>query len=280
MTCSEPDRSSRRVVLIGSGDLGIRVGTALAGAGHHVTGVRRNVAALPEQIRGMSVDLAVDDVPELPADLLVVALAPDRHDEAGYRRTYLEAMSRGVGAVLRSGTPSRAVLVSSTSVYGDLEGDLDEETTPVPGTVRGEIVREAEERFHDVLPTGTVLRLSGLYGTPGSRLVEQVRRGENLDPGRWINRMHRDDAAAAVVHLLTRPAAPEVLYVGTDDEPSLAGEVRDFIADELGLERPTPTGATEPHGRRMLNARLRRSGFELRYPTFREGYREILRREA
>ncbi|WP_324651717.1 SDR family NAD(P)-dependent oxidoreductase [Georgenia sp. H159] len=279
MTTSEPDRSPRRVVLIGSGDLGIRVGTALAGAGDDVTGVRRTIAALPEQIRGVGVDLAVDDVPDLPADLLVIALAPDQRDEEGYRRTYLEAMRRGVDAVLRSSTPGRSVLVSSTGVYGDLQGDLDEETVPEPDSTRAEILLEAERRFHDALPSGVVLRLSGLYGPPGGRLVDQVRRGENPDPGRWTNRMHRDDAAAAIVHLLTRPAAPERLYIGTDDEPSPAGAVRDFVADELGLERPAPTGTTEPSGRRMLNARLRGSGFQLRYPTFREGYRALLREE-
>ena len=66
------------------------------------------------------------------------------------------------------------------------------------------------------------------------------------------------------------------LYVGTDDEPALAGDVRDFVADELGVPRPAPTWVEEPHGRRMLNTRLRSSGLELRYPTYREGYRAQL----
>ncbi len=276
MTTSVPDRPSLRAVLIGCGDLGIRIGTALADSGHHVTGVRRNVAALPEQIRGVSVDLTTDDVPDLPADLLVIALAPDQRDEAGYRRTYLEAMRRGLDAVLRAGTPSRAVLVSSTSVYGDLQGDLDEGSTPAPSTARAEVLLESEALFHELLPSGSVLRFSGLYGTPGGRLAEQVRRGENPDPGRWTNRMHRDDAAAAVVHLLTRGNAPERLYIGTDDEPCQMGAVRDFIADELGVDRPAPTGVVEPTGRRMLNARLRASGLALTYPTYREGYRAQL----
>lgn len=267
--------SPLRVVLIGAGDLGIRVGTTLAAAGHHVTGVRRSVSALPPQITGVSADLATDDLPDLPADLLVVALAPDQRDEAGYRRTYVEAMRRGLDAVLRAGTPQRAVLISSTSVYGDLEGDLDEDTVPAPATGRAEVLLEAESLFHD-MAKGAVLRLSGLYGGASTRLVDGVRRGENSDPGRWTNRIHRDDAAAAIVHLLTRGDDPQPLYVGTDDEPCPVGTVRDFIADSLGLPRPAPTGRTEPHGRRMINARLRESGFRLRYPTFREGYRAQL----
>lgn len=266
-----------RVALIGAGDLGIRVGATLADAGHHVTGVRRNVEALPEQITGVCADLATDDLPDLPADLLLVALAPDQRDEAGYRHTYVEAMRRGLDAVLRAGTPARAVLISSTSVYGDLEGDLDEDTEPAPTTGRAEALLEAESLFHD-MAKGAVLRLSGLYGGASTRLVDGVRRGENPDPGRWTNRIHRDDAAAAVVHLLTRVDPLQPLYIGTDDEPCPAGAVRDFIADELGLTRPTPSGSTRPSGRRMINTRLRESGFRLRYPTFREGYRAQLGR--
>lgn len=269
-----------RTTLLGCGDLGIRVGTALTADGHHVIGVRRRVAALPPAIEGVAADLTSGPVPDLPTDLLVITMTPDRRDPTGYRTTYVDGVRRGLDAVMRSGTPRRAVLVSSTSVYGDLEGDLDEETPVAPTAERAQVLLESEALFHDALPHGSVLRLSGLYGTPGNRLVRSVRDGENPDPGRWTNRIHRADAAAAIVHLLTRHLTrdedPHALYIGSDDEPSTAGAVREFVADELGLPRPTPTGSTESYGRRMINARLRESGFRLRYPTFREGYRAQL----
>ena len=218
-------------MLLGCGDLGIRVGTALLGAGHEVTGVRRNVAALPAGFAGVSADLASGEVPDLPADLLVVSLTPDRRDEGGYRRAYLDAVRGGLDAVLRAGTPRRAVLVSSTSVYGDLEGDLDETTAVAPQADRPQVLLDSEALFHAALPHGTVLRLSGLYGRPGSRLVQRVQSGDNPDPGRWTNRIHRVDAATVITHLLTMAADPADLYVGTDDEPALAGDVRDLVAD-------------------------------------------------
>ena len=109
-------------MLLGCGDLGARIGTTLAAAGHHVTGVRRDVSALPDGFVGVAADLAADALPDLPADLLVITLTPDRRDAAGYRRAYVDAVRRGLEAVLRTGAPSRAVLVSSTSVYGDLVG--------------------------------------------------------------------------------------------------------------------------------------------------------------
>lgn len=277
MTTDRPDSSPLRAVLLGCGDLGTRVGTALQTKGVDVTGVRRDVTVLPPHIRGVAADLAAGDAPDLPADLLVITMTPDRRDPEGYRTTYVEAVRRGLDAVLRAGTPARAVLVSSTSVYGDLEGDLDETTTVAPQADRPRILLESEALFRAAVPHGTVLRLSGLYGRPGSRLVQRVQAGDNPDPGRWTNRIHREDAATVITHLLTMPAEPAALYVGTDDEPAPAGAVRDFVADALGVPRPAPTGALEPAGRRLLNDRLRATGVDLRYPTYREGYTAILR---
>lgn len=276
MTTDQADASPLRAVLLGCGDLGIRVGTELAATGHHVTGVRRTISALPPQITGVAADLTVGPVPNLPADLLVITMTPDRRDPSGYRTTYVDGVRRGLDAVLRSGPPQRAVLVSSTSVYGELEGDLDETTSVAPQADRPKILLESEALFRAAVPHGIILRLSGLYGAPGNRLVRKVREGENPDPGRWTNRIHREDAATAITHLLTMTEEPAGLYIGTDDEPAQAGEVRDFVADELGVPRPTPTGATEPTGRRMLNSRLRATGLSLRYPTYREGYRAQL----
>lgn len=244
--------------------------------GVDVTGVRRDVGALPPFVRGVGADLASGEVPDLPADLLLITMTPDRRDPAGYRSTYVDAVRHGLEAVLRTGTPRRAVLVSSTSVYENLEGDLDETTVVAPQADRPRILVESEELFHEALPHGSVLRLSGLYGRPDSRMLRRVREGDNPDPGRWTNRIHREDAAAAITHLLTMAETPADLYVGTDDEPVTAGEVRDFVADGLGVARPTPTGTTVPTGRRLLNTRLRATGLQLRYPTYREGYRQVL----
>jgi nucleoside-diphosphate-sugar epimerase len=130
----------------------------------------------------------------------------------------------------------------------------------------------AEELFGDRLPGGTVLRLSGLYGGSSTRLVDQVRDGRVDDPHRWTNRIHREDAAAAVVHLLTRPEPPERLYLGTDDEPAQLGDVAAFIADRLGAPAPPSADPAQGHGKRLSNARLRATGWQPTRPTYREGY--------
>lgn len=259
-------------VLIGCGDLGSRIGTLLATAGNEVVGIRRRIDPLPDQIRGVSLDIAnpATVIPPITTRLLVVALSADGSDVAAYRRTYVDGMRRVLDAVQHC---ERAVLVSSTGVYGDQDNLVDERTTPKPGRPTAEVLLEAEQAFHESLPVGVIARLSGIYGPGRDRLVDQVRSGNNPDPGRWSNRIHVDDAAVAVVHILTLDR-PAVAYIVNDNEPAIIGEVRAFIAGLLGINwTSTPAPA---HGKRLSNTLLRETGWRPQFSTYREGFSALL----
>lgn len=269
------------MLLVGCGDLGTDIGLRLAGRGHTVVGLRRRGDVVPPPLIGLSADLT-RELPQLPAlDLthLVIALTARPRSEAAYRATYVDGLRRALDALeVAEQRPSRAVLVSSTGVFGvTTPSPICTEKTPVrPSDGPARMLLEAEQLFAARVPQGTILRLSGLYGRGHARLADQVRKGNVEDPHRWTNRIHRDDAAAAVVHLLTRPHPPAPLYLGTDDEPALLGDVAAYLA--AGLKAPTPAAAdpARAHGRRVSNALLRHSGWTPAYPTFREGYAEYL----
>lgn len=265
------------VLLVGCGDLGADIGLRLAADGHEVLALRRRAELVPAPLHGLSVDLT-REVPELPAaDLsyLVVALTARPRTEEAYRATYVDGMRRALDALTASGQiPRRAVLVSSTSVFGDLPAEVLADESTEPGETDGlaQALLAAEELFIERVPGGTVLRLSGLYGRGEQRLVDQGAQRSHGDPHRWTNRIHRTDAARAVVHLLTRPEPPERLYIGTDDEPALLGDVSAHLAARDGLPVAAPADPARGHGKRLSNARLRASGWVPQYPTYREGY--------
>ncbi|WP_457205625.1 NAD-dependent epimerase/dehydratase family protein [Nocardioides sp. P5_C9_2] len=268
------------VLLVGCGDLGSAIGLRLAGRGHDVLALRREAARVPAPLRGRSVDLTIETptLSDLRARYLVVALTARPRTEEAYRTTYVEGMRRALDAVAATGTvPERAVLVSSTAVHGSrTRPPLDDEATPPrPADGPGRMLLAAEELFHARLPGGTVLRLSGLYGGPSTRLVDTVREGRVDDPHRWTNRIHRDDAADAVVHLLSRPGTPASLYLGTDDEPAQLGDVAAYLAERLGAPRPPAADPGQGHGKRLSNARLRATGWRPTRPSYREGYADV-----
>ncbi len=265
------------VLLVGCGDLGSAVGLRLADLGHDVLALRRNADLVPAPLHGLSVDLTREtpDLPALEARFLVVALAARPRTEEAYRATYVEGMGRALDALAATGhLPERAVLVSSTGVHGTTDHPAleDETAEPRPSDGPGRMLLAAEQLFTERMPRGTVLRLSGLYGGNSTRFVDMVREGRVDDPHRWTNRIHREDAAAAVVHLLTLDESPERLYLGTDDEPAQLGDVAAYLADRLGAPAPPPADPAQGHGKRLSNARLRATGWAPTRPSYREGY--------
>jgi nucleoside-diphosphate-sugar epimerase len=262
------------VLLVGAGDLGAAVGLRLAELGHDVLALRRNASLVPPPLVGRSVDLTAGppDLSDVRPRLVVVALTARPRTEEAYRATYVDGMARALDAL--PVPPERAVLVSSTAVHGSSDRPgLQDETTPAdPSDGPGRMLVAAEEAFHERLPHGTALRLSGLYGGSSTRLLDMVREGRVEDPHRWTNRIHREDAAAAVVHLLTMADEPEGLYLGTDDVPAQMGDVAAFLAEQLGAPPPPPADVAQGHGKRLSNARLRATGWAPGRPSYREGY--------
>ncbi|CEA09583.1 NAD dependent epimerase/dehydratase family protein [Arthrobacter saudimassiliensis] len=273
-----------RVLIAGCGDLGTEAGLRFAAAGFAVSGWRRSPEKLPAPIEGAAADLADAGLPPVPADTDVVVITPAARErsEAAYRATYRDGTAHVLDALERDGVhPRRILLVSSTAVYGDADGGRVDELTPTdPASATGAVLREAEQLLLARRPDAVVLRLAGIYGPGRTRLIDQVRSGAAVvRPGQLTNRIHRDDAAAALVHLAGL-ADPASLYLGVDDEPVEQAEVLAFLAAELGLPAPAadPDAGASPRGgnRRLSNARLRGSGFTFTYPTYREGYRAVL----
>ncbi|MCT9872113.1 SDR family oxidoreductase [Paenarthrobacter aurescens] len=282
------------VLIAGCGDLGTEAGLRFAAAGHEVVGLRRSPEKLPSGIRGLYADLS-KDVPELPTDvdIVVIAVAADASTEGAYRAAYLDGVKNVLDALERQALePRRILFVSSTAVYKDSGGAVVDESTPTePTRFSGKVLVEAEELlFARTRGTGTrpvSLRLGGIYGPGRTRLIDQVKTGQALIPAqpRHTNRVHRDDAAAMIVHLTTMDQDPGPVYVGVDDHAAEMGEVLRFLAAELGCPEPptaAPGGASDagPGDKRCSNARLRATGFEPSFPTFKEGYRALLAGEG
>ncbi|MGO4785080.1 NAD(P)H-binding protein [Cryobacterium sp. W22_MBD10_FK3] len=275
------------VLIAGCGDLGTEVGLRLVALGQNVVGLRRNAGLLPAALTGQSVDLSRQR-PEVPADtdLVIVAIAAGNPDPAVYRAAYVTGLANLLDALdAAQVTPRRFLMVSSTAVYDVNDGStVDEETPANPGPGTDAILLEAEQLLRSRIPSAVVLRLGGIYGPGRERLIDQVRAGRATLAARdrLTNRIHRDDAAAMIVHLLCRAKAPDPLYLGVDSTPVPAAEVLAFLAAELGLQEPeiVETGSRRGGDKRVSNRRILETGFSFSYPSYREGYRAVLAGQA
>jgi nucleoside-diphosphate-sugar epimerase len=269
-----------KVLIAGCGDVGNALATRLLAEGAEVWGVRRRVEALAPGVTPWRVDLLdAPTVNGVPAafDYVFYTASADRRDEAAYRRIYVDALHNLLGVLRGAGAPLRRIFfTSSTAVYGQSNGEwVDEESPTRPSGFNGRVLLEAEAIIEDAPELGVNVRLSGIYGPGRTRLVRKVWDGEAVASRGWTNRVHVDDCAAALHHLM-RVDDPESLYLGSDDEPATTAEVVTWMSQELGVKAPAP-GDSARLNKRCRNSRLRKTGFELRFPSFREGYPDIVR---
>lgn len=270
------------VLIAGCGDLGQRAGSLLAAAGHRVLGLRRGPAALPAGIERVACDLA-KAVPALPpVDRVVFCAAPDDGSAQAYRAVYGVAFDNLLRALrAQSQQLRRLLLVTSTRGYAQGDGGWVDEDAPVTARdAQTQALLDAEAALRDSGVDGVVLRPAGLYGAGEGPLLRRLRQGDAVCPAgppRWTNRMHRQDAARAVAHLLAL-ASPATLYLGVDAEPVDQATLLRELAAMVGLPAP-PTRALPPAdvNRRCSSRRLLASGFRLLYPGWRDGYRALLR---
>ena len=275
-----------KVLIAGCGYVGSALGAALVADGDVVYGLRRRVVSLPAGVQPIEADLAVPktlrDLPD-GLDFVVYAASPGGPDDALYRTAYVEGLNRLLEALKNKRQNLRRVfLLSSTSVYGQSKGEWVDEASPcTPLDFRGRRILEAEALLGASDQGYTIVRLGGIYGPQRVRLIDMVRSGRATFPkgsARYHNRIHRDDCAGALRHLM-RPAGPRHAL----PRRRLRAERRGQRAALAG-RRARRAGAPRRQGRRRAgrgnkrcrNDRLLASGYAFRYPTFREGYAALL----
>jgi nucleoside-diphosphate-sugar epimerase len=280
-----------RILIAGCGYVGSELAANLASEGHEVWALRRSEAPVPAGARAIRADLLdVDSLRDLPSRIEVVfyTASAGGGDDRAYRSAYVDGLRYLLAAL--DGHPIRRFLyTSSTGVYAQSGGVwVDEDSPAEPEHFSGRRLLEGERLLLRSRFPASVVRLAGIYGPGRSRLVERVRRGEAAIPGGapvYANRIHRGDCAGALRHLMTLEK-PAPLYAAADHEPADLATVLRWIAQRLGVPPPrvdaAETGARygRTSNKRVRNGRLLASGYRFRYPTFREGYGEMIARDG
>ncbi|MFK8001575.1 MAG: NAD-dependent epimerase/dehydratase family protein [Polyangiales bacterium] len=265
-----------KVLIAGCGYVGSSLATMLVRGGDEVTTLRRSEKRTP------GAKLVRADLAELTAlraalaglrfDAVVYSASPGGRSDEAYRRAYVD----GLRNILATNATPKIILVGSSGVQERGGGAWVDETTPItPNGFVAQRLLEAEALVRR--RGGTTLRLAGIYGPGRERLIDNVATGSAKIPETpiYTNRVHRDDAAGMLAHLL-RHESRQDLYFGCDLEAAPYADVLRFIASELKVAPPETGEATRRSNKRIRSARIVRTGFRHLYPTYREGYRAII----
>jgi len=227
--------------IIGCGDIGRRV--AVLYPNEAIQAVVRSQTSIDAckrvNIRANQIDLGAsyklisDQFKD--ANIFYFAPPPAAGKTDPLLKTFLETVTH---------LPKRIVLISTTGVYGDSQGEwIDEETTTNPKADRAHRRLSAEQSLESWAKTYCkeymILRVPGIYAQDRLPLA-RLKKGlavVNTDEAGWTNRIHADDLAQACKAAMTCLSANQIINV-TDGNPSSMTDYFNRVADYANLPRP------------------------------------------
>ena len=178
--------------------------------------------------------------------------------------------------------------LSATSVYGDKKGQwVDEATDPEPTSDRGVARLNAEKNWLKLyknfsLPV-QIFRLSGIYSNENN-VIERLKMGKLKivnKKNHFFSRIHIDDIAG-VLTLSLKKFIPGEIYNISDNYPCSNEEIAKYAADLIKMNLPKKINIEDlesemlkifyKESKRVSNTRMKNFfGYELKYPTYKEG---------
>ena len=276
-----PASDAQPTLIIGCGYLGRRIADLWTTAGRRVVALTRNRSEL---LQTLGIEPILGDVTD-PASLTGLPTVSTVLYAVGLDRTAGKSMSevyiQGLRNVLDALPPcERFVYVSSTSVYGQTDGSIVDESSPTePLEDSGKIVLTAERLLRERLPNAIILRFAGIYGPERLLRKQALLKGEPLlgDPEKWLNLIEVRDGARAVLAAEERSPLGETFIIA-DDEPVHRRDFYTHLAKLLNAPEAkfvaTAPGVPVPRdtNRRLTNRKAKSVlGWKPEYANYREG---------
>lgn len=200
----------------------------------------------------------------LESECLILNIPPGRRDPE-VTETFPAKINLLLDALAHS--PVRYVLfVSSTSVYGDISGPVNEDTPLAAKSGSGQALILAEQMLTTIRPEVTILRLSGLIGEdrhPGRFLAG---RSDVPNPGHPVNLIHRTDCIQLIYEIIRQEKWGTVFNASADEHPSKSSFYTK-AAIRMGLRPPVFTSHNEGAGKLITNDRIKAElAYTFRYP--------------
>ena len=279
-----------KVLLIGCGFVGERAADLLQADGHEVIGIthsptsaERLSTAKPWRALACDVSSSADvlalRVQTGAVDAFIHCASSGKGGAEMYQAVYVDGMTHLIAAY----PEARPLYTGSTSVYPQTDGSTVDESSPAdPGRDTGRLLRAAEDIALN--NGGAVARLAGIYGPGRSFVLKNLLEGKSgievndgAPDGRLLNQIHADDAAAAIVHLVTQQHAG--LFNVVDDAQMTQRACLEKLAALFSLPVPE-TKAPDPNRKRgwshkhVSNAKLRATGWTPKYPSYFDALRD------
>ena len=273
----------KNILIIGQGAIGQALALSLAGRnGTKITTIARTPRSYPtDGISFWQKDATTLTQDELaPFSHIIVIVAPNRQavmtdSVQAYRSCYLRIAEHLASLANQLPSLERLIFVSSTSVYGENEGQVIDIHTPIkPISDTAKILHQAETLLQTAFKDKCVIvRPSGIYGVTRLALVNLAKTSPNVVAQAWTNRIMDSDLVQVLGRIVILEQC-EPVYLATDCCPVPRDEVLAFIAGKLNYPLPICQNAS-PTGKQIIS-NLPKDW--LTFPDYRQGYGYVIGR--
>lgn len=248
----------KTIAIAGLGWLGKPLLQRLLTQGYRVKGsVTKPKAAAKLQQQGIdayAVNITEDGVLGSPqgflknVETLIIMIPPGLRRNTG--TDYVLKMSLFLTEIKKAKV-SQVIFISSTSVYGDEQGDVTEKEIPKPTTEAGKQLFQVEQLYFNTPEIETtVIRFGGLVGgtrQPVKYLAGRKELNGGNDP---VNLIHRDDCLRIITEIIKQNAYSHILN-GVHPAHPKKELYYSAKAKELDLETPHFAKTEEPAGKQV-----------------------------
>tara|TARA_B110000261_G_C12990812_1_gene320214 strand:- start:32 stop:898 length:867 start_codon:yes stop_codon:yes gene_type:complete len=275
----------KKLLIIGCGKLGQRIGKNLSELPIEIVGIKRKVPKITSRFEILALDIFSDtfsaNISLISPDFVIYCVSSDSQTEESYQKNYVEGLRISIKALGQLDNFQHLFFVSSTRVYGQItEKFLSESIKPQPSDYGGRVLLDAEKCLKKLPFKSTILRLSGIYGDDRRHMLEIASDITKWPPeDRWTNRIHEEDAVSFISFLLTQTLNNkeiENLYLVTDSQPVSLYEVLRWIRSELGLTLDTVPDPNKINGKKLISEILPRLNFSFKHPNYKTGYAQMI----
>lgn len=195
------------------------------------------------------------------ADVLIIAIPPGRKSDPEFRHP------KEIQQLIPHIRSLKIIFVSSTSVYPDTNGKVDEQCDLLPDTSSGKALKKAEAMLREAFASRlTIVRFSGLIG--GERMPGRFLAGKSEveNPDAPVNLIHQTDCVRVLMEIIRQNAFGYIFNACADEHPTR----RKYYTEEarkLGLI-PPEFAAVSGEKFKIVDASFLKSklGFEFLYP--------------
>lgn len=272
------------ILLIGQGAIGHALALSLSVQNQYkITALARTPKSYPKDSQIVFWQKSAQTLTKqelAPFSHIVVIVAPSHQavmqDKAqAYRECYFDIAHHLASMATDLPMLQRLIFVSSTSVYGENEGQVIDIHTPVkPISDTAKILHQAEIVLQTAFKDKCVIvRPSGIYGVTRLALVNLAKTSPKVAVQAWTNRIMDSDLVQVLGRIVVLPKC-EPVYLATDCCPVPRDEVLAFIAGKLNCPLPICQN-TNPTGKQIIG-NLPKDW--LTFPDYRQGYGYVIGR--